>query len=118
MGMTRVFRPLAGCLLALMLLVTAQSMALARGASVAVDEIILCTGNGPVMISVDANGDPTGESHICPEFTLSLILALDPERPGSFRPAWQDMPLDPDPEITFTARALRTARARGPPAGA
>ena len=101
-----------------MLLVTAQSMALARGASVAVDEIILCTGSGPVMISVDANGDPTGESHICPEFTLSLIVALDPERPGPFHPAWQDMPLGPGREITSKALEPRAATARGPPAAA
>ncbi|MEM9968882.1 MAG: hypothetical protein AAF755_12395 [Pseudomonadota bacterium] len=47
-------------------------MAVARGASAAVDSVTLCTGNGIMTVYVDAEGQPTPLPHICPD---SAILA-------------------------------------------
>lgn len=65
-------------LLVAVLVLTGHSMAIARGMPTASGFMELCTGTGPVMMPVDAEGNPTGPSHICPEFSLSLMEALSP----------------------------------------
>ena len=67
-------------LLIAVLVLTGHSMAIARGMPTASGFMELCTGIGPVMTPVDADGNPTGHSHICPEFSLSLmdVVALVP----------------------------------------
>ena len=51
---------------------------MAGGMSPSVDMMELCTGDTIVMVAVDAEGQPTGHSHICPEFTLMLSEAVAP----------------------------------------
>ena len=63
-------------LLVAVLVLTGHSMAIARGMPMASDQIELCTGTGPVMMPVDAEGNPTGPAHICPDFSLSLLNAV------------------------------------------
>ncbi|WP_299351863.1 hypothetical protein [uncultured Shimia sp.] len=65
-------------LLVAVLVLTGHSMAIARGMPTASGVMELCTGSGPVMIAVDAEGNPTGHTHICPEFSLSLMDAVAP----------------------------------------
>lgn len=83
--MIRALRPLAAIALALVLVLTAQSMAVARGAPGIAGTVTLCTGTGPVTLLTDAEGQPLGPSHICPDCTLTLgtapagpVLALSP----------------------------------------
>ncbi|OZB14516.1 MAG: hypothetical protein B7X55_11135 [Rhodobacterales bacterium 34-62-10] len=64
--------------LALLLVLTAQSMALARGMPGAAGSVVLCTGTGPVTILTDAEGQPIGPAHICPDCALALIVTLPP----------------------------------------
>jgi hypothetical protein len=74
--MIRLRQPIAILLVAVLVL-TGHSMAVARGMAMPVDEMELCTGaSGPVMMPVDAEGNPTGPPHICPEFSLSLLNAV------------------------------------------
>lgn len=61
-------------LLVLALVVTGQALAQARGQAAAVGQMVICTGTGPVMVSVDTEGNPTGPPHICPEGALALFL--------------------------------------------
>ena len=61
-----------GLVLIAVLTLTGHSMAIARGASGPAGFMELCTGAGPIMVAVDEHGVPTGESHICPEFSLLL----------------------------------------------
>lgn len=70
--MIRSLRPLAAIALALVLVLTAQSMAAARGAPAVAGAITLCTGAGPVTLLTDAEGQPLAPSHICPDCTLTL----------------------------------------------
>ena len=67
--------PLLALFLGLVLVLTAQSAAIARGTPTSAGVIELCTGTGPVMVEVDAQGQPIGRAHICPDYALSLILA-------------------------------------------
>ncbi len=74
--MIRLRQPIAILLVAVLVL-TGHSMAIARGMPMSAGEIELCTGAyGPVMMPVDAEGNPTGPPHICPEFSLSLLNAV------------------------------------------
>ena len=51
-------------------------MAAARAAPGPEGHIILCTGTGPVSVLVDADGQPTGATHLCPDCALSQLQAL------------------------------------------
>lgn len=70
-------RPYLGLALCLLLALTSQSMAVARGAPGPTGQVVLCTGTGPVTILVGADGQPTGAVHICPDLALGLFAALD-----------------------------------------
>lgn len=65
--------------LALVLLLTAQSMAVARGAPEVAGQMVLCSGSGPVTVYMDTEGQPTAAPHICPECALSFFGILDPQ---------------------------------------
>jgi hypothetical protein len=71
-------RPLIAFCLCLILALTSQSMAVARGASAATGQVVLCTGSGLVAIYVDAEGAPTSAPHICPDAALNVVADLDP----------------------------------------
>ena len=65
-------------LLVAVLVLTGHSMAIARGMQNSAGLMELCIGDSAVMVAVDAEGNPTGHSHICPEFSLSLMDAVAP----------------------------------------
>lgn len=73
----RFIRPILPVVAALLLLVTSQSMAVARGTMRdATGSMVLCTGTGPITVLMDENGEPIGPSHICPDCALSVIAGL------------------------------------------
>ncbi|WP_306153752.1 hypothetical protein [Roseovarius sp. MMSF_3281] len=76
--MTRSLRPYLALCLALLLTLTSQTMAIARGAPPPVGQAILCTGTGPVTVLVDAEGQPTGQVHICPDCALHVLDGMTP----------------------------------------
>ncbi|WP_299621870.1 hypothetical protein [uncultured Tateyamaria sp.] len=69
-------RMLSALLLSLVLAVTSHSAGMARGASTAVDQIVICTGFGATVIHMDADGQPTQAPHLCPDCVVHL-LAVD-----------------------------------------
>lgn len=77
----------AALALILLLVVTGQGLAVARGTPVAAGQITLCTGSGPVMVFVDDKGQPTAPPHYCPDGALALfnmvatVPALPPRAP-------------------------------------
>lgn len=60
-----------------MLALTSQSMAVAKGASAAAGQMVLCTGTGPMAIYVDADGLPTSAPHICPDSALNVVFSTE-----------------------------------------
>ena len=67
-------RSLIAVVLACVLALTSQSMAVARGASAATGQMVLCTGTGPVAVYLDAKGRPTSAPHICPDSALNIAF--------------------------------------------
>lgn len=101
--------------LALMLTLTGQSMAVARGMPNAEGEIVLCTGTGPISVLVDKDGQPVGPPHICPDCALS-IFAFHEEPPVLFmRPSGRVVTLRIDTGRSGAAGGTVPAIARGPP---
>lgn len=66
------FRALAVTLLALAVMASSVTMATARHQPRPVGEMVLCTGYGMVVVSVDAHGQPTGPMMPCPDCVPAL----------------------------------------------
>jgi len=112
--MNRLRQPLAILLVAVLVL-TGHSMAIARGMPMPADQIELCTGSGPVMMPVDAEGNPTGAAHICPDFSLSLLNAVAVPEVVLVRIEGRGEKISvPQEQVLHVIRGVRPA-ARGPP---
>ena len=109
-------RFLSALILALVVAVTSQGMALARGQSMAVAETVICVAGGLAAVPVDAQGRPTGPPHVCPDATLLTTGAPCMAVPTR----WTGAGMRPvDPGVTAIAdvprRAVGPMSARGPP---
>jgi len=71
--MTRALRTYLALMLSLMLAFTGHSMAVARGMPGPEGHMVICTGEGLVMVYVDEDGIPVSPPHLCPEGAVSLI---------------------------------------------
>ncbi|APX13616.1 hypothetical protein [Tateyamaria omphalii] len=71
-------RALYAIFLSLVLVVTSQSAAMARGSATAVDQIVICSGSTVVTVFVDSDGQPTTAPHLCPDCALHLLAAVIP----------------------------------------
>jgi len=64
--------------LALLVALTSQHMAVARGVTHDVaGAVVLCTGEGVRTVHVDQDGNPVEIVHICPDCALSLLAFID-----------------------------------------
>ena len=63
-------------LLVVVMVLTSQSMALARGSVMSAGQIVLCTGTGPVLVDVDKDGQPITPPHFCPDCALTVLAAV------------------------------------------
>jgi hypothetical protein len=91
--------------------------ATARGQSTAGGQVlVLCSGGGLVQVTLDADGKPTGDTHICPDLAFSLLAALEVSPPDVARPVAAISEL---PRVAVGVRRHGIApvaeRARGPP---
>ena len=59
--------------LILVLVLTGQSMAQVRLMPAAVGQMVICTTGGAKAIRIDAQGQPTGGDHICPDCVLAFV---------------------------------------------
>ena len=107
--------PILAALMALILVLTGQTMAVARGATGPAGSMVLCTGTGPITILVDENGQPIGPRHICPDCSLSLFAALGPVQTLLPRPSrWQAVAFVSQSRSS-TGHIAPHAQARAPP---
>ena len=114
--MSRTVRTYLALTLALILTVTSQGMAVARGAMVPAGQMVLCTGTGQATVFVDEDGQPVEPPHHCPDCVLHLAEAL---LPPDTVPADVPRALRPSPvrSLSLAApKAVRRATARAPPA--
>ena len=61
-----------------LLVLTGQGVAFAQGANAAVGQMVICTGAGPVTVYVDAEGQPVGKPHSCPDCLVFGEASLHP----------------------------------------
>ncbi|MGH1425464.1 MAG: hypothetical protein ACRBBU_12105 [Pseudooceanicola sp.] len=101
--------------LATILTLTGQAAAIARGQADSADWIEICSGSGVVMIGVDANGDPTGETVYCPENAAALFgaIAVAP-LVADFTSSVSQASTPPNPPLSYIA-IPHPPKARGPP---
>lgn len=110
---------LPALVLSFVLALTGVALGHARGTVMAGESVILCSGTGVVVVSLDAQGNPVGPPHVCPDMALGLIAGVAPPAP--------DLPARPGARVEAAVMAAmpvapaqnaRTARARGPPLAA
>lgn len=68
----KTLRSFAIAMLALAVTLSSVTMAVARNQPRPIGEMVLCTGYGMVVVSVDAQGQPVGPMMPCPDCVLSL----------------------------------------------
>ena len=75
-------RRLMAVALALVIALTSSHMVLARSHAAAVDRVVICSGYGVMTIDLDADGNPIGPVHLCPECMAAHGFAVlaDPAR--------------------------------------
>ncbi|MGB0441000.1 MAG: hypothetical protein ACPGVS_10315 [Primorskyibacter sp.] len=90
--MTRWLQQLCVCVLVLAIGLLHQGLAVARGQGSAVDQMVLCTGMGTVVVYINADGEPVAPPHFCPDAAVTALATLDfttsPTQPLS---VWQPM---------------------------
>jgi hypothetical protein len=114
--MTGAFRRCAALLAILATVLTAGAVGAARGQAMAAGQIVICADGGAVTLSVDAEGNPTGTPHWCPDCVLSLLAGL-PSGPVTAEP--RSAAADARPAACAGLRAAARPAvppARGPPA--
>ncbi|WP_339108996.1 hypothetical protein [Thioclava sp. GXIMD4216] len=102
--------------LAAVFALTSVEFASARGQTRAAGQIVLCSGQGLVTVTVDANGTPIRHVKICPDMALALLASLVPTAPALIRPEGMHR-FAPAP-ITARLRGTHSVppKARDPPA--
>jgi hypothetical protein len=109
-------RTFTSLILILSLLATGHSLASARGQAMAVGQMVICIGSGPVTVHVDAQGHPVGPPHVCPDCALSLIASAAHGDTGTARPMDRVRAAVPNAfEIAHSLAPLTLRRARAPP---
>lgn len=69
---------LVALFLAVAVALTSQAFALARGESVAAGEVVICAGGGFVTVALDAQGNPVGPAHFCPDAVMAMAALTVP----------------------------------------
>lgn len=110
-------RRLTSLLLALTLALTSVTMAVARGQTRLAGEVVICSGAGVTTITVDQNGQPVHQIHICPDMVLGLMAALDAPAPVVLRPQTRAEALLAHHATREVAQAVPQPKARSPPVG-
>jgi hypothetical protein len=107
-------RSVFAILLALVLSLTSVSMALARGGMSVFGTMELCLDAAQVSVPIGPDGQPQTHSHICPDCTITLMIA--PVAPIISLIATRAIRLDLlVPLRTMTSILLLGGHGRGPP---
>ncbi|MEN8832911.1 MAG: hypothetical protein ABF285_12990 [Pacificibacter sp.] len=73
----RLLKPILAFVFAAVIIATSGAMASARGmARDASGEMVLCVGTGSVTVLMDADGQPLGVAHFCPDCALASLAVV------------------------------------------
>ncbi|QYK42651.1 MAG: hypothetical protein KF887_05960 [Paracoccaceae bacterium] len=111
-----IWRSALSLVLAVVLALVSQTGAVARAqAGVPGLEMVLCTGSGTVTVTLDAEGNPTGPRHPCPDCLAALAPFLPPAAPVLHRPATTGRSILPPGQPVAIPRPAPAPLARAPP---
>lgn len=108
-------RPFTCFALVLLLGYASVVLATARGQAPAVGEMVICSGFGTHVVQVDANGNPTGPAHICPDGVASFVSVDAPVPVLPLRRIANGEVLSVKRAVALAQAARLRATARGPP---
>ena len=110
-------RALKSVLVAVLLVVTSATAGAARGQVMAAGEVVICSGGQVLTLRLDAEGNPVGPGHVCPDCVLSLVAAPPAGATGAHRAAdWRLEVFDPAHAVRSALAARPLPNARAPPA--
>ncbi|MGB3317114.1 MAG: hypothetical protein WBB85_22230 [Albidovulum sp.] len=116
---TRTFRTLIASLTCLAVIAMGLAAAMTRGQTrIGGQVVVLCSGGGLVQITLDAEGEPTGGSHLCPDLVPSLLTAIDMVPAQTLQPAVRYEVLHPEAPVQAMFSPPSAFLARGPPVSA
>lgn len=108
--------PIISLILAIVLGLTSVTMAVARSEMLGSTETVICAGYGVVSLTLDAEGNPTGPAHHCPDCLTGAATALWPTPSAQpVRPATRAAALRWPADVTGIAASTPAPLARGPP---
>jgi hypothetical protein len=109
-------RQITGLILAALLVLTSATLGSARGQAMAVGQIVICSGQGIVSVTVDAEGNPVGGVHVCPDCVLTLLAVTGaaPDLPDLVDD-WSLHPWRLGERRAVVAATALPQMARGPP---
>jgi hypothetical protein len=90
-------------------------MAFARGQAAPTGRIVICSGQGLMTVLVDADGQPTGDVHLCPDCALNALVILATPCGLSGRAVLWSRIKAIGSTLCTLSRENRRAPARGPP---
>jgi len=109
------WRRLISAVTVVALLVTSGAMAVARGQSDIGTLLVLCTGAGIEVVTIDVDGEPVERGHICPDCVLTLAAAVLADTAEPARPVGRADILGALAVALPAGAAAPEAQARGPP---
>lgn len=114
---TRPLQSLVALILAVAMTVMGYGAAAARGQTTIEGRVlVLCSGGGLVQITLDENGQPTGQSHLCPDLAYGVLAAIDSPPPQVTAPACVvSETLRPAKKATVRVGRHTRPNARAPP---
>lgn len=116
--MNILLRSSAALLLMAVLVLTSVSMAVARTAPDAAGQMVLCIGEGSVVVRIDEDGQPIGPAHYCPECAFSSLDGLTPTGSDIALAGIGAQVRFEVGSVLDIAQKIHAAQARGPPAQA
>lgn len=69
--------------LVMTLCLMSAGLGVARGQAPASGQMVVCTGQGMIVVAVDAGGRPVESFGLCPDAALSTLAALEVEPPSA-----------------------------------
>lgn len=109
-----IWRSIPVLALCLLMAITSQTMAVARG-SATVGWMVICTGTGPLQVAIDAEGNPVDTPHICPDCMLGLMAASADVAQAGPRSLCVHPVHVHETAVPEMSRAWRPTHARAPP---
>jgi len=111
----RLSHPVLTPILILVVMLSAMGLGAARGTVMLADRIVLCTGQGVVMVPRPDGAPGETRPHLCPDMALSLLAAVAPPDVTLPPRAAEDGPVGFVPETRPAPRRPADLRARDPP---